>query len=98
MKFEIGKYYQHSGGRTLHILCEIHTFFHGRTLLGEDACGSLSPIGTHEDAASNFHEVSGWPRSTYTGNGIPDPTEPSHPTMFDPLSESREYSVDDDGI
>lgn len=74
--FEIGKYYQHSGGGSvMHIICEIHTFFHGKCFLAEDDDGSLRPIGTDSTARQNWSEVSGWPRSTYGGNNIPDPAE-----------------------
>ena len=81
IKFKIGNYYQHAGGKVMHIIGEANTFFHGATLLGEDAYGRLSPIGKDKDAAMGWHLVSGWPRSTYEGNSIPEATESScHPS------------------
>lgn len=77
MKFQIGKYYQHGTGRVICILCEIHTFFHGSCLLAEEDTGELTPVGTDETSAQNWHQVSGWGRSCYVGNGIPDPSEPT---------------------
>ena len=71
MKFEIGKYYQHSsGGEVIHILAKVNTFFYGETLLAETNSGDLNPVGCDECNAENYLQVSGWPRSTYTGNGI----------------------------
>ena len=71
MKFEIGNYYQHTGGRVLSIIGTAYTFFHGQCLLGEEDDGSLIPVGSDEAAAVNWHQVSGWPADVYEGNGIP---------------------------
>ena len=71
MKFQIGKYYQHSGGGVLSIIGTANTFYHGACLLGEDDAGTLMPIGADEAAAANWHEVSGWPADVYEGNSIP---------------------------
>ena len=73
MRFEIGKYYQHAGGRVFHVVCRIHTFFHGECLLAEESTGALVPAGEDEGAAINWHQVSGWPRDVYDENRIPEP-------------------------
>lgn len=75
MKFQIGRYYQSGAGRVIHILAEIHTFFHGTCLLAEEPTGNLIPVGSDEEAARNWKEVSGWPRHCYTVNNIDDPVE-----------------------
>lgn len=73
MKFQIGKYYQHTSGEIICILCEIHTFFHGACLLAEVDTGRLRPVGTDAESSQNWHLVSGWHRSCYAGNNIPEP-------------------------
>jgi hypothetical protein len=75
MKFQIGKYYQHGSGLVISIIGTANTFFHGSCLLAEEEGGRLTPIGEDEDAARYWHEVSGWKRSCYAGNNIPDPGE-----------------------
>jgi hypothetical protein len=76
MKFQIGQYYQHTTGRVICILGQIHTFFHGSCLLAEEDTGTLIPVGFDQVSAQNWHQVSGWARSCYAGNSIPDPIEP----------------------
>lgn len=76
MKFEIGKYYQSISGRVIHILGEIHTFFHGSCFLAEEDTGNLTPIGRDKTAAVGWRQVSGWSRETYAINNIPEPTKP----------------------
>lgn len=75
MKFQIGKYYQSGSGRVICIIGEAHTFFHGSCLLAEEETGDLIPVGADEVSAQGWHQVSGWPRSCYANNGIPDPVE-----------------------
>ena len=75
MKFQLGNYYQHSGGRVIHIIGTLNTFFYGNGLVSEDEEGNLSRVGDDEASAMNWHQVSGWPRSCYLGNSIPEPTE-----------------------
>ena len=75
MKFQIGKYYQHGSGRVISIIGQANTFFHGAGLLAEEEGGHLIPVGTDEDAAQHWREVSGWMRSCYAGNNIPEPSE-----------------------
>ncbi len=58
IKFEIGKYYEHTTGRKLSILCEVETYYHGKCLLGETDLGELVPVGTTEEYAVNYHEIS----------------------------------------
>ena len=76
MRFQIGKYYQHAGtGKVIHIIDCVNTFFHGVALLSEDDYGNLSPVGSDDTSAVNWHEVSGWARHTYQANNIPEPRE-----------------------
>ena len=74
MKFEIGKYYQHSQGQVIHIVGRLPTFFYGEGLVSEGDDGNLSRIGEDEDSAVNWKEVSGWHRDAYDKNSIPEPT------------------------
>lgn len=61
MKFEIGKYYQHSGGRKISIIGELQTTFWSwqnlPTLIGECDDASLRPIGRDENATVNWSEI-----------------------------------------
>lgn len=85
MKFQIGNYYQHGTGRVICIIGTVHTFFHGSGLLAEEDTGNLIPVGSDEESAKNWHRVSGWARSCYDGNGIPDPVEPDpHSVTMEP--------------
>lgn len=94
MKFQINKYYQHSNGEVIHIIDSVNTFFHGSTLLGECEDGSLMPVGRSEDNAVNYKEVSGWKRSCYTNNFIPEPFEPKPDSLncFDPVCNTEEIT------
>ena len=74
MKFKIGNYYQSGGGRVIHIICEVNTFFHGKSLLAEDQNGNLLPVDDSEVATTGWKLVSGWPRTVYDANSIPEPT------------------------
>jgi len=73
MVFQIGNYYQHNSGQTIHIIGTANTFFYGNGLLAEDDEGRLSRVGNDETSATNYHQVSGWPRHIYDGNNIPEP-------------------------
>ena len=75
--FLIGHYYQHTSGRVICILGQIATFFHGTCLLAEEDTGALIPVGSDAASAQNWMLVSGWRRSCYTGNNIPEPLEPA---------------------
>jgi len=88
MKFQIGKYYQHGTGRVISIIGTANTFFHGSCLLAEEEGGGLTPVGVDEDAAQNWHEVSGWRRSCYASNNISDPSE-STPREANSKSNSK---------
>lgn len=58
MKFELGKYYQHTTGTKIHICGLGETYYHGRCFVGENNNGELSPVGSDESSAVNFHEIS----------------------------------------
>lgn len=72
MKFQIGKYYQHTTGEVMHVICHVSTFFHGDTMLAESE-GGLSPVGKDECSAQNWIQVSGWRKETYECNNIASP-------------------------
>lgn len=56
-KFELGKFYQHTTGEKLYICGVVDTNAYGKTLVGEDGYGNLSPIGNHEFATENYREI-----------------------------------------
>ena len=90
MKFEIGKYYQHSGGGIINILDRVHTTFYGEGLLAENSCGDLSVVGEDETNATNWHQVSGWSKSFYESNNIPEPIEKNRTNKTDVGEEIME--------
>ena len=57
--FEIGKFYQHSGGGKLHILGELDTTMWGKLCLiaEEDGDSILRPVGKDEASAFNWQEI-----------------------------------------
>lgn len=57
MKFELGKYYQHSTGKKLYICGLGETFYHGSCFIGENEKGELSPTGKSEENAINYIEI-----------------------------------------
>jgi len=75
IKFQVGNYYQHSGGRVMHIIGEVNSFSYGISLLAETDDGRLSLVGMDEASAENWHRVSGWGRSQYQSNNISEPIE-----------------------
>ena len=59
MRFEIGRYYMHSGGRVIHIISAGKTTLYGWCLFAEEAGeGNFLPIGSDEVAATNWTEIS----------------------------------------
>lgn len=58
MRFELGKYYQHTTGAKLYICGVGDTHYHGNSFIGENENGELSPVGRHEENAINFKEIS----------------------------------------
>ena len=57
IKFEIGKYYQHTSGKKIHILCEQATTFFGKALLAEDNKGEFLAVGKDKEHAINWKEI-----------------------------------------
>ena len=60
MKFEVGKFYKHSGGEVLHILAQVDncTGYFNPTLVGESAGDvGFSAVGRDEASAANWKEV-----------------------------------------
>ena len=57
MKFELGKYYEHSGWGRLYICGVMNSHMYGMCFIGEDQFGNFSPVGTHEDNAQNYSEI-----------------------------------------
>ena len=60
MVFEVGKFYKHTTGRCLAILCQQETMMYGDTLIAEQSGTqeSFMAVGKDEDSAVNFHEIS----------------------------------------
>ena len=57
--FEIGKYYKHTGGGYLHILCKANTTMWLDTLVAEEAgygCG-LKPVASDPESRINWIET-----------------------------------------
>lgn len=58
MRFEIGKYYKHSGGGMMHIVSAAKTTMWGWCLLAEVVGeANLRPVGSDEDYAVNWEEA-----------------------------------------
>lgn len=59
MKFELGKYYQHSSGETIHIVGSVKTYIHGWCYVAEVSGESnLRPVGYTDDGyAQNWTEI-----------------------------------------
>jgi len=58
MKFEIGKYYKHSGGGVMHIIGAAQTTLYGWCLVAEEhASANLKPVGCNETATQNWAET-----------------------------------------
>jgi len=59
MVFETGKFYQHSTGEKISILCETNTTFYGDNVLiaESDKSPFLKPLGKSADYFVNWHEI-----------------------------------------
>ena len=58
MVFEIGKYYKHTTGVLMHVLCEEETTMYGKGLLADGGMVELfTVVGNTEDAAVNWVEI-----------------------------------------
>jgi hypothetical protein len=59
MIFEIGKYYKHTTGRMLHVLCNVETKLYGDVLLAETYGGykEFQAVGRLEENTMNFVET-----------------------------------------
>lgn len=57
MKFELGKYYQHTTGSKLYICGLGETIIYGSCLVGEDEHGDLIAVGKSEENAVNYSEI-----------------------------------------
>lgn len=61
MKFEVGKFYKHTTGHCIAILCEQETTMYGKTLLAEHTLppqiGDFMAVGSDESSAANYHEI-----------------------------------------
>lgn len=60
MVFGVGKYYRHTTGHMLHVLCEAETKLFGNTLIAEtyDDSEVFTAIGKTEDHSVNYTEIS----------------------------------------
>lgn len=58
MRFEIGKYYRHTTGYELSIICETETTLRGKGLLAEtNGQDELCIVGTGEENTIGFTEI-----------------------------------------
>ena len=58
MKFEIGKFYRHTTGQELSILCEAETTIRGKGLVAEtNDHNELILVGTNVENAINYVEI-----------------------------------------
>jgi len=58
MKFEVGKYYRHTTGKEISIICEANTTMYGETLIAEGChCTEFIAVGSDESAAVNWIEI-----------------------------------------
>jgi hypothetical protein len=58
MKFEVGKFYEHSSGGMMHIVGGLQTTIYGGCLVAEEFdSANLKPIGQDEGAAINWTET-----------------------------------------
>ena len=58
MGFEIGKYYQHTGGKMISVIGEVITTAYGKTLVAEcNSMSNLMPVGRDGDAMQNWSEI-----------------------------------------
>ena len=56
--FEVGKFYEHTTGKQLAIICEAETTLYGKCLLAEQSDSfEFSAVGKSEDATDNWHEI-----------------------------------------
>ena len=59
MAFEIGNFYEHTGGERMAIIGELSTTMYGNCLVAESSkSADLRPVGHDEDAAQNWKQIS----------------------------------------
>jgi len=84
VRFEVGKYYRHSGGGAMHILVTAQTEMYGDCLIAEEhSSWCLLPVGTDECNAEHWKEITEeeWQcldniRTGYAVTASEDGTEP----------------------
>lgn len=58
MIFEVGKHYEHSTGKKMHILGKVNSdMYYSPCLVAEDLEGNFIPVGTDEENAVNWNEI-----------------------------------------
>ena len=57
LKFELGKYYKLNTGGMMYICGVCSTKAYGMCLVGETDNGDFYPVGDHDGAADNWHEI-----------------------------------------
>jgi len=57
MRFNVGKYYKHSGGEMMHVLVATKTKVYGQTMIAEFNDGSFRPVGNDETSSVNWVEL-----------------------------------------
>ena len=58
MRFEVGKHYEHSTGKKMHILVEVNfDMYYSPRLVAEDLEGNFIPVGIGEEYSVNWNEI-----------------------------------------
>ena len=58
MRFEVGKHYEHTTGKKMHILGEVNSdMYYSPCLVAEDLEGNFIPVGIGEEYAVNWNEI-----------------------------------------
>ena len=58
MRFEVGKHYEHSTGKKMHILAEVNSdMYYSPSLVAEDIEGNFIPVGISEEYSVNWNEI-----------------------------------------
>ena len=58
LQFELGKYYKHTTGDKIYICGVCAPIYYNKCLMAESRDGVFIPVGNHEGATLNWHEIS----------------------------------------
>lgn len=57
LRFQVGRFYEHSSGDKIHVLESLLTTMWRQTLVVEVAGGELRAVGSDSASAENYHEI-----------------------------------------